>query len=475
MGGTPESVRGITMNRIAAVIAGLSLAFVGSSATIAGTINVPSDQPTIAAAINAAVTGDVINIAAGTYNEHSLNPDGKAITIQGTVNGDGTLATTIDGQIGGSVFVFNGGETSGTVIQNLIMTGGRSNFGGGIDCRNNSNPTISGCTITGNTANNDGGGIFCSQSSPAISDCTISGNTASWGAGIYCDNNSSPTISGCTVEGNDSTNGGGGIYCVSSNPTISDCHITGNTADDAGGILCYLSNPTISSCTITDNTVNYPGGGIYCGDSNPTISDCTITGNSAGWDGGGIWVYGGNPTISGCTITGNTAIAGGGIYCFVSNPTISSCTITGNTASNSGGGMYVFGNSNPTISGGTVCGNTPNQIAGPYTAGQPEPVIAPSCPPPTGACCLGGTCMIGTQSDCAAAGGTYGGDGVACADANCATTTPGDVDGDGAIDVNDLDSLHALLSICPHDIDHDGDTDVEDLLLFLAGYGTTCP
>ena len=54
------------MNRIAAVVAGLSLAFVGTSATIAGTINVPGDQPTIASAISASINGDVINIAAGT-------------------------------------------------------------------------------------------------------------------------------------------------------------------------------------------------------------------------------------------------------------------------------------------------------------------------------------------------------------------------------------------------------------------------
>ena len=60
-----------------AVVATLVLA--GTS--FAATINVPSDQPTIAAAISASVNGDVIAIAAGTYYEHTLNPDGKAITI----------------------------------------------------------------------------------------------------------------------------------------------------------------------------------------------------------------------------------------------------------------------------------------------------------------------------------------------------------------------------------------------------------
>ena len=104
--------------RIAAVVAGLSLAFVGTSATFAGTINVPADQPTIAAAISASVNGDVINIAAGTYNEHSLNTGGKAITIG---SASGNLDVTIDAQQGGSVFRIESGEGDGTVIKDLSL------------------------------------------------------------------------------------------------------------------------------------------------------------------------------------------------------------------------------------------------------------------------------------------------------------------------------------------------------------------
>ena len=83
--------------------------------------------------------------------------------------------------------------------------------------------------------------------------------------------------------------------------------------------------------------------------------------------------------------------------------------------------------------------------------------------------------MIGSESDCTAAGGTYAGDDVVCADANCATTTPGDVDGDGDVDVNDLSSLRSTLALCASDTDMDGDTDIEDLLNVVAGWGTTCP
>ena len=64
----------------------------------------PGDHATIQGAIDASSDGDVIAIAAGIYNEANLNPGGKAITIQGTLNGDGSLATTIDAQQQGSVF-----------------------------------------------------------------------------------------------------------------------------------------------------------------------------------------------------------------------------------------------------------------------------------------------------------------------------------------------------------------------------------
>ena len=263
-----------------------TLMFTGTS--FAETINVPGDQPTIAAAISASVNGDVIAIAAGTYYEHSLNPNGKAITIQGTLNKDESLATTIDAQQGGAVFVIESGEGVNTVIQDLVITGGFgfNSHGGGISCQYESSPTIINCTIVDNKSFNRGGGITCSYNcNPAISNCTIEGNTGfGTGGGIFCYYYSSPTISDCTLSGNIAIadfNGddyGGGVYCVdNSSPTISGCTITGNTADYGAGIYYRdSSSPVITGCTITGNTADY-GGGIYCENSSHLpITDCMI-------------------------------------------------------------------------------------------------------------------------------------------------------------------------------------------------------
>ena len=128
------------------VVSVMVLSFFGASATLAGTTwhvstagsdSNPGTQAdpyaTIQHAIDSSstVNGDVITIAAGTYNEHSLDTDGKAITIQG-VNTTGTLATIIDAQQAGRVFLIDSGEGSGTVIKDLVITGGQAIGGGGI-------------------------------------------------------------------------------------------------------------------------------------------------------------------------------------------------------------------------------------------------------------------------------------------------------------------------------------------------------
>lgn len=89
-------VRSARKNRCPSWPAALQLATAlafGTSAAHAAIINVPGDQPTIQAAITAAVNGDVIVVAAGAYSENlQLN---KSVTLQGPqagVNACGRVA-----------------------------------------------------------------------------------------------------------------------------------------------------------------------------------------------------------------------------------------------------------------------------------------------------------------------------------------------------------------------------------------------
>ena len=87
-----------------------SLAALGAAPTaFAGTLNVPSQYPTIQAAINAASTGDVVLVAVGTFKEN-IDLKGKAITIQGKDR----KKTLIDGSNGGPCITMASGETAAT-------------------------------------------------------------------------------------------------------------------------------------------------------------------------------------------------------------------------------------------------------------------------------------------------------------------------------------------------------------------------
>jgi nitrous oxidase accessory protein NosD len=68
-----------------ALIMALMAVIAPASTARAAIINVPTDYPTIQAAVNAASPGDTIVVAAGTYNE-TVNID-KSLTLEGAQAG----------------------------------------------------------------------------------------------------------------------------------------------------------------------------------------------------------------------------------------------------------------------------------------------------------------------------------------------------------------------------------------------------
>jgi len=299
-----------------------------ATAVKATIINVPADQTTIQAGINASVNYDTVRVAAGTYVEN-IDFGGKNIVV-GSWFLDASdpsyiSSTIIDGGASGTVVTFANGETSAAKIIGFTIQNGNGDNAGGIFC-SYSSPTISNNTLSGNASNYAGGGISCHSGSPTISYNTISGNTA--------------------------TTGSGGIDCSSSDAVIEHNIISGNTALGAdapgGGISCFWSNPTISYNTISGNTAGYFGGGIFCYEASPSISYNTISGNSANSNfGGGIYCQSNpSPLIDHNTVTQNSAPYGGGIICWDSNPTITSTVFWGDVTNVE---IYLYGTSSPVI------------------------------------------------------------------------------------------------------------------------------
>jgi len=251
-------------------------------------INVPGDYPTIQGAIDASSDGDLIQVSSDTFYEDSLNPGGKAITIQGTLNRGGNLATKIDAQQNGSVFRFDSGEGLDTVIKDLVLTGGSASYGGGIECFNSS-PTITNCTFLNNTATS-GGGMYNSGSSPDLNGCLFEHNTASYGGGMR-NQSSSPTLVNCIFAGNIAEGifgYGGGMANYYSNPVIESCVFENNTViTQGGGAYNYKCTPTLADSIICGNTPNqvYPEGSFTDGGGNTIEDDCSVCSGDINGDG----------------------------------------------------------------------------------------------------------------------------------------------------------------------------------------------
>ena len=255
------------------------------------TVHVPADQPTIQAGIEAAVNGDTVLVARGTYTEN-LDLTGKTITVRSEL---GVMVTIIDGAQSGSTITFQSTETTETVVSGFTIRNGSGTgdgdytYGGGVYFRDGASGTIESCTITENRAD-DGGGVWLEDAASIFTNCLFSLNRAtSWGGALslyYTE----PTIAGCIFTGNEAQSGGG-LYLFFSFPEISGCTFSGNSAGNGGGAFYLVSNPKIENCLFLENRARIRGGGILCGlGSTSTIGHCTFSQNHALY-GGAVCSY----------------------------------------------------------------------------------------------------------------------------------------------------------------------------------------
>ncbi|MFC1888795.1 right-handed parallel beta-helix repeat-containing protein [Thermodesulfobacteriota bacterium] len=301
----------------------VSLCILSPWTAFAATIHVPADQPTIQAGIDAAVDGDLVLVAPGTYQE-SIDFYGKSIVVQSE---GGAGVTSIErGATGGSVVTFLDIEDSEPLLDGFDVRRGHGTygFGGGVYCVNSSSPTIRNCTITSNMIEYEfaGGGIYCEGSSLTVENCTISYNCAGCapesfgeGGGIYC-LESTLSIIDSTISNNDTRGSGGGINCSDSTLTITNCTVEDNLAASGGGIECYNTSLTMTDSMISSNLAGFWGGGIYCSNSQATITNSAVLLNEASSTGGIRLSDGSSAIITNCTITKNDAtLTDGGINC----------------------------------------------------------------------------------------------------------------------------------------------------------------
>jgi len=236
----------------------------------ADVINVPQDDTTIQAAIDAAVGGDTIRIAEGTYTgigNRDIDFNGKAITV---TSENGPFNCIIDCEGEGRGFYFHNSETQTSILSGITITNGYADRGGGIRCT--SSPIVTNCRIIGNNAENSGGGLFLALYSCRVTNCIIAGNSAPIGAAVYCGNTNSQIVN-CTMIGNTATSSGAiGISSVAGVvPTIINCILW-----DDPNIFYFTGFPEpidISYCALKSTEIEGPT--IF--NSDPLFTDVSGT------------------------------------------------------------------------------------------------------------------------------------------------------------------------------------------------------
>jgi len=261
------------MNRYPTIVCVL-IGMLAALPAIGRILNVPDDFQTIRAGVEAAENGDTVIVAPGRYQE-TITFSGNNIVVasQFLLTGDERLIgeTIIDGADGGghSVVAIREGEADGAELAGFTITGGATDYGGGVYCTGTS-PYLHHLIIEGNHATHNGGGLYTTQN-----------------ARVLCQNS--------IIRNNTADFGGGGLTCYfSARTVIEDCIISGNEGNYGGGVQCSQSAELVMrGCTISENdgTDGESAGGVWAwNNASVTLENCSVIGNIADWTSGfRIW------------------------------------------------------------------------------------------------------------------------------------------------------------------------------------------
>ncbi len=309
------------------------------------------DFTAVQTAVDAAGDGDTIVLADETFVENVFID--KSITLTGE---EGTV---LDGNGAGGVITITAGVT--VEIQALLVTNGRSDFGGGIE--NLGTLLLDGVVISGNLATLEGGGIDNFGGHLTVVNSLIQGNIAHSGGGISSD--TVFTLSDSLITQNRATEAGGGLYNYEQgyilNSSLVENMVTGQ---GSGGGIYNEGNLLLAGTLLQDNSTFF-GGGIFNG-YQLTMNHSDVVANAAVY---GAGVYNDNSAVfSQTSFLSNTASLNGGGLFNQDVITLSLSTLATNFAAAAGGG--IFNNGNFYLTNSTLSRNLAGDGGGLYNSGH---------------------------------------------------------------------------------------------------------
>lgn len=442
---------------------------------------------------------------------------------------DCIIANNFVSEAGGGAAVVFGGEA---MFQNCTfdtnLASGMFSAGGGVYV-NTGTATFVGCTFSNNEAEASGGAINVNNMGTVeATDCMFVGNVAggAGGAVMIISNTADAQFTGCTFDGNTAQQAGG-VMLNGTSAGFVNCNFYNNVAlfqgTTAGGGLQVqgAATLTVDGCDFKGNNA-YLGGGVQLISvtGSAVISNSSFRNNIANFDGGGVQVFGGNPPFIGATsfcgntpndISGSYSNGGGNsfeTFCVPDNntpdaaePIVEDIPIAGtfDGATNSGSsscdpfGVDVF--FTYTVTDGPVtltidtCGSAADTALAVFDQDENELGCSTSCSghPCSGeAACLvlnnleNGEYLIRVSQQASPLAGSAA-DFVLQVTQGSVSTTPGDVTGDGVVNVDDLLAVIGSWGPCPMppascDADvapsnGDGAVNVDDLLMVIGNWG----
>lgn len=374
------------MARLIAVVCTLSM-FLLAALAQPKTIRVPQDHTTIQAAINAAVNGDTVLVAEGTYLVHLKITKKIVLASHFILDGDTThiSRTILDGNgashpDSGAVMLLDTGTDTTTVVTGFTITRGRgmkitwsgvnARYGGGITVEGRAGATIRRNIISGNTSVAPSGGYGGAAGISVTSgDLLIRPQPVIIEDNIIESNTVTPTdaSSGTEVAGIGFW-GGNGRICR--NIIRNNRVYWANTSTSwmlGGGALIGTDGSMPVYVTFADNLVEgnrtYRGGGlgVYGGATVATVRNNVFLDNTADYFGGGLGLYSGvaNSIISGNYFARNSSARGGGIaaYNTGSNTIVNNIIVNNISTAQSGAGIRLYNCSDVRIVNNTLAYN----------------------------------------------------------------------------------------------------------------------
>jgi predicted outer membrane repeat protein len=200
------------------------------------------------AALSAAVSGDQIRVAQGTYRPTAdtdrtksfplksdvaiyggyagygaPNPDARAMKAYSSIL-SGDIATVGDNSDNSYHVVYGNGASATAILDGFTITGGNAN---------------------GTSSNSNGGGLYNNPYAvPTVTNCVFVANSATGsGGGIYIEVWGGSKVTNCVFVGNYAGTSGGGLYEHWSSSTLTNCIFAANTARVGGGAILQSQMP----------------------------------------------------------------------------------------------------------------------------------------------------------------------------------------------------------------------------------------